>query len=83
MKNCLGLARVYPGLPPVVGMLRLTLEGYLSSCTSVKQMGILTCEEKITFDGASDSWPVFRIDMTGILIKHGLFQLISFTSVGV
>ena len=36
VKNYLGLARVYPGLPPVLGMLRVTLEGYLSSWTSTK-----------------------------------------------
>ena len=38
----------------------------------MKQTGILTCEEKITFDDISESWPVFRTEMTGILIKHGL-----------
>ena len=45
-------------------------------------MGILTCEEKITFNGVSDSWPILRIEMTGILIKHGIFQLFSLASVG-
>ena len=29
VKKYLSLARVYPGLPPMVGMLRFTLEGYL------------------------------------------------------
>ena len=56
----------------MVGMLRVTLEGYLYYWTSMKQMGILTCEEKIKFDGASESWPIFRIEMKGIVIKHGL-----------
>ena len=82
VKNYLSLARVYPGLPPVVGMLRVMLEIYLSSWTSAKQKGLLTCEEKIIFDGVSESWPVFRIDMTGILIKYGLLQLFSLASVG-
>ena len=50
--------------------------------TSTKQMGILTCEEKITFDGASESWPVFCIEMAGIFIKHLILQLIYFASVG-
>ena len=45
-------------------------------------MGILTCEGKITFDGASESWPVFRIYMAGILIKYGLSKLLSFAYVG-
>ena len=45
-------------------------------------MGILTFELKITYDGVSESWPVFRIEMTGILIKKFLFQLFSLSSVG-
>ena len=42
----------------------------------------MTCEEKITFDCVSESWLVFRIDMTGILIKHGLLQFFSLAYVG-
>ena len=45
-------------------------------------MGILTCEEKIAFDGASESWPVFRIETTGILTKHALLHFLYFASVG-
>ena len=82
VKNYLSLARIKPGLPPVVGMLRVMLEGYLSSWTSINHMGIPTYEEKITFDGASVSWSVFRIEITGILIKHGLLLFLSFASVG-
>ena len=82
MKNYLSLAHFYLGLPPVVGMLRVTIEGYLSSWTSINHMGIPTYEEKITFDGASESWSVFRIKITGILIKHGLLLFLSFASVG-
>ena len=81
VKKYLSLARVYPGLPPVAIMIRVTLERYLSSWTSAKKKIILTCEEKITFDGVSESFPVFRIEMTGILIKHGLLQLFSLASV--
>ena len=66
----------------MAGMIRVMLEGYLSSWKSMKHMGILTCEEKIKFDGASGSWPVFRIEMTCILIKHGLLQLMSLASIG-
>ena len=66
MKNYLRLACVYPVLPLALGMLRFTLEGYLSSWTSAKKMGIPTCEENITFYGVSESWPVFRIEITGI-----------------
>ena len=82
LKKYLSLARVYPGIPPVVGMIRVTLEGYLYSWTSDKQNGILNFEDKITFGSVSESWPVFRIDMTGILIKRGLLQLIPITSFG-
>ena len=35
------------------------------------------CDKKITFDGVYESWPVFRIEITGILIKYGLIELIS------
>ena len=73
---------IYPGLPPVLYMLKVTLEVYLYYWTYMKHMGILTCEDKITFYGASESWPVFRIEMKGILIKHGLLQLLSFAYVG-
>ena len=48
----------------------------------MKQMGVLTCEEKIKFYGASESWPVFLIEITCILIKHVLLQLLFFTEVG-
>ena len=82
VKKYLSLARVYPAPPPVVGVLRVMLEGYLSSWTSAKHMGIPTYEEKITFDGASESWNFFRIDMTGIRIKHGILRFLSFASVG-
>ena len=82
VKNYLRLACVYPVLPLALGMLRFTLEGYLSSWTSAKNMGIPTCEENITFYGVSESWPVFRIEITGILIKHGFLQLFSLASVG-
>ena len=36
---------------------------------------------KIDFDGASESWPIFCIEMTGILIKYGLLQFLSLASV--
>ena len=66
----------------MLGMLRVMIEGYLSSWTSANQKGIFTCEEKKAFVGASESWPVFLIEMTGILIKYGLIQLFSFALVG-
>ena len=82
VKNYISLSRVYPGLPHVAVILIVALEVYIYSWTSAKQMGVLTCEENIKFDGASESWPVFRIEMTGILIKHGILQLLSLASVG-
>ena len=50
--------------------------------TFAKQTGIPTCEEDITFGGTSESWPVFCIEMAGILTKYGPLQLLSFASVG-
>ena len=72
VKKYLILARASPGILPVVGLQRVMLEQYLSYWTSAKQKGVLTSEEKIMFDGSSKIWPVFRIDITGILIKYGL-----------
>ena len=54
VKKFLSLAKIYPGLPPVESLDRASLERYLSSWTSVKRSGILTCEEKIVFDGAPE-----------------------------
>ena len=75
------LARVYPGLTPVIGMFRVTLERCLSSWTSANQKGILTCKDNITFDCFSESWNVFHIETTGILITYSLLQLVSLVSV--
>ena len=66
----------------MVGIPRVTLKVYLYSWTSDKEIGVLTCEENITFDGASEIYPVFCIDMTGIIIKRGLFHVLSLESVG-
>ena len=41
MKKYISLTRAYLGLPPVLGMLRVKIEGYVSLCTSVNQIGIL------------------------------------------
>ena len=64
------LACAYPGLLPVVDLQIVTLERYLSYWTSAKKMGLLTCKENIKFDGVYENWPVFCIEMTGILIKY-------------
>ena len=72
VNNYLILARGYPGIQPVADLQRAMIEQYLSSWTSAKQKGLLACEEKIIFDGNSESWPVFRIEITGILISYGL-----------
>ena len=82
MINYLSLACVYPRDPHVLGVLRVTLERYICSWTSAKQKGLLTCKEKLKFDGVSETWPIFRIEMTGILIKYGLIQLFSLASGG-
>ena len=82
VKIYISLTRAYPGLTPVVGMLRVMIEGYLSSWKFGDKIEILTCEERISIEGASESWPIFRIYITGIIIKHVIFQLISLASVG-
>ena len=48
----------------------------------MNQSGTLTSEEKIVFDGSPESWPVFRIELTGILIKRGLLELFNLASGG-
>ena len=77
VKKYLRLARAYPGIPPVVDLKQVKIERYLYYWTSDKHKGLLTSEEKITFDSNSESWPVFCIEMTGILIKFGLQELLS------
>ena len=61
VKKFLKIAKIYPGLPPVESLDKASLEIYLYLWTSAKQSGILTCEEKIVFDCAPESWPVFCI----------------------
>ena len=67
----------------MVGMLRVTLEICFSYWTSAKQKGILSCDKNITFGGVSESWTIFRIEITGVLITYSLLQLFSLASVGV
>ena len=82
VKKYLNQARAYPGLPPAVYLKQVTFEQNLSYLTSAKQKGLLTSEEKITFDGNSESWLVFHIEMTGILIKCGLQGLLYYALPG-
>ena len=77
-KRHLRLEHVHPGLPPIDSLRRAMLELYLSSWTSANKKGILTIHDKITSDGSSESWPVFCIELTGILIKYGFRELLSF-----
>ena len=77
VKKYLRLARAYPGIPPVVDLKQVKIERYLYSWTYDKHKGLLTSEEKITFDGNSESWPVFCIEMRGILIKYDIQDLLS------
>ena len=79
-KQYLSLERVYLGIPPIKGLSRTVLERYLSSWKSAKQKGLLTSEDKITFDGSSESWPIFSIELTDFLIKYGLWEILSFAS---
>ena len=76
VREYLGLRRAHPSLPGIRELTRLQLDSYLSSWSSAKQKGIFHCEEKVSFDGNSESWPAFRIELTGILIKHGIRELL-------
>ena len=53
-KYYLSLAHVYLGLPDITGLTRTQIKRYLSSWKSDNQKGLLTCEEKISFDGSSE-----------------------------
>ena len=75
-REYLGLRRVHPGLPDLMELTRLKIDMYLSSWSSAKQKGIITCYEKVSFDGNSEIWPGFLIELTGNLIKHGLRELL-------
>ena len=72
VKQYLYLRHFHPSLPAIKDVTRLQLYGYLSSWSSVKGKGLLPCVETIAFDGSSESWPAFRIERKGILIKHGI-----------
>ena len=49
----------------------------------MKHSGILTCEEKIFFDGETEIWPVFCMEMNGVPIHRELLQLLSPAFLGV
>ena len=69
------VVQYYLGPPSAVDLDRVLLEIYLFSWSSANLSGILTCEENIAFDGSPESWPVFRIELTGIIIQLRLLQL--------
>ena len=75
VKQYLSLNSINPSLPAIQDVTRLQLDGYMSSWSSVKGKGLFPPVETITFDGSSESWPGFRIELTGILIKHGFQEL--------
>ena len=74
-KSYLSLERVHLGLPEITGLTRTQLERYISSWMYAKQKGLFTCDEKISFDVIYESWHALRIELTGILIKYGLWEL--------
>ena len=76
------MAHVHLGLPDITGLTHTQIERYLSSWKYAKQKGLLTCEEKISFDGSSENWPAFRIELTGILIKYGIREPQIFATTG-
>ena len=81
-KECFSLRRVHPSLPDIRYVTRNRLERYLSLWSSAKQKGLFPCDEKVLFEGNYECWPGFRIELTGILIKHGLRELLLCARVG-
>ena len=75
VKEYLSLRRIHPSLPAIQDITRLQLDSYLSSWSSAKQKGLFPCYEKVAFDGNSESWPAFCIELTGILIKNGFREI--------
>ena len=82
VKKYLTVPQDYPGLLYVVDIYRVFLGICLSSWASAKHNCILTCEGNIAFDFSPESWPVFHIELTGIIIQCGLLQLFSPTPSG-
>ena len=74
-KENLRLRRIHPSLPGIRDVTRLQLDSYLLSWSYAKQKSLFPCDEKVAFDGNSEIWTAFRIELTGILIKHGLQEL--------
>ena len=60
----------------------MQLDSYLLSWIFSKQKVLFSYDEKVAFDGNSDSWLAFRIELTGILIKNGLRELFLCAKVG-
>ena len=75
VKQYLSLRRIHSSLPAIQDVMRVQLDGYMSSWSSVKGKGLFPPVETIKFDGSSEIWPAFRIELTGILIKHGFREL--------
>ena len=81
-REYLSLRRVHPSLPEIRELTRTQLERYLLLWSSAKHKGLFPCDEKVLFDGNSEIWPEFLIELTGILIKHGLRELLLCARVG-
>ena len=75
VKKYLSLKCIHPSLPAIKDVTRLQLVDYMQSWDAVKGKGLFPPEETISFDGSCESWPGFRIELTGILIKHGFREL--------
>ena len=80
VKKYLTLSKSYPKLPHVGILCKEFMEEHLSSWESVKMIWIIACEENISFDGSPESWTVFCIESTGVLIKRDLLKLLSSTT---
>ena len=81
-KQYLSLRHVNPSLLDIRDVTHTQLERYLSSWSSANQKGLFPCDEKVSFDGNYDIWPGFRIKLTVILIKHGIWELLFCARVG-
>ena len=80
MKKYIVVAETYTNLTKMDKLEIKLMDLYLYSCNSAKSAGILTCEEDIVFDVPPEKYPIFYVELNGILMKCGLLSVLSTTS---
>ena len=74
-KKYIVVAETYTNLNKMDKLERNLMEQYLYSCNSEKSAGILTSEEDIVLDGYPERWPIFHLELNGVLTKFGLWSV--------